>query len=134
MRKILSLVLILAIMSMATTAYAQSGGRKLFRGIVNSLTGFLELPITIFKVSKNEGYPKGLTYGTAMGITLAVQRTLIGLYDLLTFPIPNPEGFAPLIQPETIFSGETLEADNPSMAIDFSPLGGELRGREEAVK
>lgn len=126
MKKILSVLLIFTIISIAPAAYAQDPGSKLLRGVVNTVSGFLELPFTIYKVSKAEGYPTGLTLGLGKGLVNSVYRTVVGLYEVVTFPIPAPAGYESILTPDTLL--ETLETDNPSMRKDFTPLSSELKG------
>ena len=126
MKKVIGILVVIMVLAVASSAFAQDPGSKLFRGLINTATGFLEFPITVYKTSVNDGYPKGLTYGLARGLVNGVYRTLVGLYEIVTFPIPAPAGYESIMDPETIFSGETLESANPSMRSDFRPLSSEL--------
>jgi len=125
MKKFLSVLLIFTIVCIAPAAYAQDAGTKLLRGAVNALTGSLELPFTVFKVSKNEGYPRGLTYGLGKGLVNGLHRTIVGIYEVVTFPIPIPADYESILAPETLF--DVLESANPSMRKDFTPLKEELK-------
>jgi len=127
MRQILSILIVVAIISVASLAYAQDPGTKLCRGFVNATTGLLELPITIFKTSKNEGYPTGLTLGVGEGLFNGVYRTLVGVYEVITFPIPAPAGYKAVLSPDTLWTSETLHKENPKMRSDFSLLSDELK-------
>ena len=126
MRNILSILLILAIISVAPSAYAQDAGSKLLRGIVNTTTGVLELPITVYRISKTDGYPTALTYGMAKGLVNAVLRTAVGVYEVVTFPVPMPEGYESIMVPDTLLTSETLESGDISLVPDFRLLSAEL--------
>ena len=90
---------------------------KLGRGIFNVATGLLEVPKQAVRESrkgekKNVGLAViGVFSGLLLGTGYAVGRTLGGAVEIITFPWPNPGGtFAPLVQPETVFSdGSWLE-------------------------
>ena len=126
MKHVFSVVLVLTIIFLASSAFAQDPGSKLFRGLLNTTTGFLELPITIWQTSKNEGYPTGLTIGLGKGLVNSVYRTLVGVYEVVTFPIPAPAGYESILTPGTLWTGETLENADPAMRGDFKPLGADL--------
>jgi hypothetical protein len=40
---------------------------------------------------------------------LGVGRTLVGVYELVTFPLPNGSDYAPVLEPGTPFSAERTE-------------------------
>ena len=75
--------------------------RKLSRGLANAVAGILTIPVTIQQVGQREGPVAGMSWGLFLGLGAAVTRTLVGIAEVLTFPIPLPEvGYGPLIQPE----------------------------------
>jgi putative exosortase-associated protein (TIGR04073 family) len=74
-------------------------GDKLLRGVGNLLFGFVELPRSIFNTSQ-KNILAGLTLGPIQGIGYTIVRMGAGAYDLLTFPIPVPGRYRPLVQPE----------------------------------
>lgn len=70
---------------------------KLGRGLSNTLFGFLEIPLNIherYSVSDTAGsWLTGAAYGTFKGFV----RTGVGLYEVVSFPLPYPEDFAPIL-------------------------------------
>ena len=75
--------------------------RKLSRGLANTVTGALEIPITISTVSQEEGPVAGMSWGLFLGTGAALTRTAVGVLEVLTFPFPLPStGYAPLLRPE----------------------------------
>lgn len=86
--------------------HAQGSGKKLLRGVVNCLTGWAELPKNIYQTSVEENLLAGLTVGLGKGIGYTIRRIGAGAYDIVTFPFPIPEDYAPFIEPEFIFSKE----------------------------
>ena len=86
-------------------ALGQSAGDKLMRGLTNTVTGVLEVPRHISHTTETQGLLTGVTVGLGKGLGYGVLRTLVGLYEVVTFPIPVPEGYAPIIQPYTWSAG-----------------------------
>ena len=84
------------------TACAASPATKLTRGLVNTTTGWLEIPSQM-AARKEDGtvvlwMVHGFIYGTIMGFT----RTLYGLYDIVTFPIGPYD--TPRMEPDTLIA------------------------------
>ena len=96
-------VALLMIFSLTTTCFAQDMGKKLARGFVNILTGWVELPKNIYDASVEDNIFSGLTVGLVKGIGMAIVRTGAGVYETITFPFPIPEDFAPVLEPEYVF-------------------------------
>ena len=75
--------------------------RKLSRGLANTATGVLEIPLTIATVGQEEGPVAGLSWGLLLGLGAAVTRTVVGVAETLTFPFPLPRtGYEPILEPE----------------------------------
>ncbi len=94
--------------------------RKLGRGVSNVLFGVFEVFIQPYKINETEGGVAALTYGLLKGIFYFGGRVVVGVVDIVTFPVPLPGastskytwsswGYGPLMEPEWIF---TIE-DNP---------------------
>ena len=99
-------VALLMIFSLTTTCFAQDMGKKLVRGLANILTGWVELPKNIYDTSIEDNIFSGLTVGLVKGIGMAIVRTGAGVYETVTFPFPIPEDYAPVLEPEFVFSEE----------------------------
>ena len=106
MRIAIGLLVILLIVSFAHDVWAQNAGSKLLRGVVNIATGWLEIPKQMYNTSVDQNPLLGLTWGTVKGVGFGVGRTLVGVYDTVTFPIPVPGEYEPVVQPEYVFSPE----------------------------
>lgn len=83
---------------------------KLGRGVVNVITGWVEIPKRIYETSTNQGTAAGLTWGLLRGFGYGFVRTAAGFYEVLTFPVPQPPDYMPVIQPEYVFVDETTAA------------------------
>src|SRR5213594_2974199 len=74
--------------------------RKLGRGFAEMATGFLELPGNMVAVGRDDGAAGAMTLGFAKGIGMIPVRELVGVYDVVTSPIPAPGHYDPVIEPE----------------------------------
>ena len=111
MKKIISLVIITALFlsSLALPLYASedNAATKLGRGLANVFTGWLEIPAEIGRQNEKKGELAAIFIGPILGFCKAVGRTAVGAYDTITFPIPLPSGYKPVIEPELV-----MEDDN----------------------
>ena len=82
--------------------YGQLAGRKLGRGAANTALGWLELPNGISDVGEQHGIGAAATWGVIHGAGRAVQRTAVGIFEVLTFPFGVPQDFEPMIEPEFV--------------------------------
>jgi putative exosortase-associated protein (TIGR04073 family) len=82
-------------------AYKQNPRRKFARGVHNVMYGWTEIPTTVHNVDREYGPAAATSFGLVKGITNAVGRTVVGAYEMLTFPIKNGRrGYDPIIEPE----------------------------------
>jgi len=71
--------------------------KKLGRGVANMLTFPLELPNQMTKINKSDGPVAALTYGFMKGCVAGVFRLIVGVYEVISFPIPLPEFYRPIM-------------------------------------
>jgi putative exosortase-associated protein (TIGR04073 family) len=74
--------------------------RKLGRGLANVFFGFVEVPNQYTKAVSEHGGAAGITYGAPKGIARWITREFVGVYEVVTFPIPFPRGYRPIVRPE----------------------------------
>lgn len=86
--------------------YAGDPIEKLGRGITNIGTGWVEIPKQIRRSTEESGDMAGVVVGPLKGIAKAIGRTLAGIYEVVTFLIPLPRRYEPLIEPEYVFVSE----------------------------
>ncbi len=94
---------------------------KLGRGLVNVLTGWIEIPKNVAKEWRQTDPFTGLIVGCIKGLGWGIGRTLAGVYEVFTFPFPIPRDYKPIMYPEYILPsiwGESL----PMMRQDY--MGG----------
>lgn len=75
---------------------------KLGRGISNITTGWMELGYQPAKMAEEKRWPIALAGGIPKGIFYTYMRTMVGLYETVTFFVPAPKNFAPIMEPEYI--------------------------------
>ena len=98
MKKIAVILIVLVSLTVSLRpAEAQTASDKLGRGLANTLTGILALPYTMKEETDKNGIIAGMTTGTIKGIGNVIVRELVGVYEILTFPFPVPEGYRPVL-------------------------------------
>jgi putative exosortase-associated protein (TIGR04073 family) len=95
-------VVVLMMLNIASASYAQDMGRKLFRGVINMASGWVELPKNVYVIGMEQSFASGMVIGVPKGILMAAVRTCAGIYDTLTFPIAFPKGYKPVLEPEFV--------------------------------
>jgi putative exosortase-associated protein (TIGR04073 family) len=78
-------------------AEAQTPADKLGRGLANALTGILALPLTMERETEDKGILAGMTTGLVKGLGNVIVRELVGVYEILTFPLPFPGEYRPVL-------------------------------------
>jgi putative exosortase-associated protein (TIGR04073 family) len=84
-------------------------GAKLARGSANVVTGWAEIPKQIYLVGKKEGWVQGTFRGPLEGLGMFIARTVAGAYEVLTFPIPLPPRYQPMLLPDYVWQEEPAE-------------------------
>lgn len=90
----IAILTVAAFCGMPSAVWAQDPIHKMGRGVVNLLTGWLELPKQIHLGSHEENPIVGVGRGVLKGAGLTLLRSGIGVYEAVTFPIPYPKDFA----------------------------------------
>lgn len=95
---------------------AEQIGLKLARGATNFCTGWVELPKQIYLITNDRGWLIGLTRGTFEGLGMLGARTVAGAYEVLTFFLPVPPHYQPLMQPDFVWQPEPPRESSPDAA------------------
>jgi putative exosortase-associated protein (TIGR04073 family) len=83
--------------------------KKLGRGVCNMATFPLELPNQISKTNITDGPMAAFTWGLLKGVGMTTLRALVGVYETVTFPMPCPEGYKPILtDPEFFFEDQIV--------------------------
>ena len=78
-------------------------GTKLARGLTNFGFGWVEIPKQIYLVGRDRGWLAGTFRGPAEGLGMFGARTIAGMYEIFSFPVPLPPHYQPLMQPEFVW-------------------------------
>jgi putative exosortase-associated protein (TIGR04073 family) len=92
-------------------AILQQIGAKLARGVTNFCLGWTELPKRIYLVTRDEGWLTGMLRGPVDGLGWFTARTIAGMYEVFTFPLPLPPHYQPLVTPDYVW-----QQDQPAPA------------------
>ena len=107
MRKLLKrtaiFLITLMILNMASAGYAQNMSNKLNRGLVNIVTGWFEVPKNMSDGISKHDFVSAFFIGLPKGCWMTIVRTGAGIYDTVTFPIPAPQDYKPVLEPEFAF-------------------------------
>lgn len=74
---------------------------KLGRGLANMFTGVVEIPKNISREWRRSDPATGVIIGGVKGVGWAATRIAVGAFDTVTFPVPVPPNYEPLMLPET---------------------------------
>ncbi|MBL7157537.1 MAG: exosortase system-associated protein, TIGR04073 family [Candidatus Omnitrophica bacterium] len=103
MKRISKLIVCVIIISFCLTNISYAGAfKKLGRGLANTFTGWIEVFTTIERKFEEEEYLIAVFYGFPEGLVRAVTRTAVGLYETVTFPIPIPDNYEVILEPEFV--------------------------------
>jgi len=96
-------ILLVSVVALSSPCFAQDPIRKLGRGVSNLITGPFEVPKSIQEKLYDDGPVAALTYGLFDGIYKMVVRSIVGVYESFTFPMPFPTDYGPIVEPEFLF-------------------------------
>ncbi|MCX6901291.1 MAG: exosortase system-associated protein, TIGR04073 family [Verrucomicrobia bacterium] len=85
-------------------ASAQTMRDKLQRGFANMAGGVVEIPGCVADTTRKHGPWMGYTVGFLKGIGMVPVRTVVGVYESLTFYVPAPSDYEPVLKPATPFN------------------------------
>ena len=99
--------------AMAEEMVSPAAAQKAVRGLTNTGLGVVvELPKTVYYDTLEDGPLYGLTVGVLEGLSWGIARMLVGIYEVVTFPFPAPEGYRPILTPAYPYQpGKTDVAD-----------------------
>lgn len=104
MKKILStfIMLIVLLVFCQNISFAGDPIKKLYRGLANTTTGWAEIFTTTNRNIEDKGFLGGAVFGIPAGILNALWRTSVGIYETVTFPLPLPRNYEPVMEPEFV--------------------------------
>lgn len=72
---------------------------KLGRGLANVATGWLEVPATIEQRYHEDDPAATMISGAFIGVFKAIGRTAVGAFETVTFLLPIPPDYGPILPP-----------------------------------
>ena len=115
-KKTALVAVILGVICLAPSSFAENPMEKLGRGIANIAFSPLEILIQPYDVMHEKGNVAALTYGVIKGVVYTVSRIGVGVVDIVTFPIPLPGctedpyesgwGYGPMMRPAWVIDEE----------------------------
>lgn len=86
------------------TGSCQNKLGKFERGFANMVGGVVEIPGCVADTARKDGPWLGYSVGLLKGIGMVPVRTLVGVYEFLTFYVPAPSNYEPVLKPATPFN------------------------------
>ena len=97
-RFIAALLILVVLIFTASAGYCETPAfRKFRRGFCNILTFHLELVHQMEKEGAIGGNGRAITVGVIKGIGMTAARILTGAYEVVTFPVPFPAEYKPIL-------------------------------------
>ena len=106
MKKIIPVLLVALLIS--SVAFADGPIKKLGRGLANIVTCPLEVIKGISDANTENGPIAAVTFGLLKGIFNTGVRVAVGAYEVVTFPIPIPRDYSPILTDPEFFLEEGL--------------------------
>lgn len=97
---VVSLLLVAPALCAADIEAPGSSSRKLQRGFLNIALSPLEVAHQLEVAKKKESMPPSWVVALFKGGFAAVGRSLVGVYEILTFGVETPSNYAPIVTPE----------------------------------
>jgi len=103
-KKIISTALILSFLTVLTTpAFCDGPLTKLGRGLCNIITSPFEIINQTTRTNTEYGGFAAVTVGVLKGLYWTVGRAFVGVYETVTFPIPGPDDYGPILRDPEYF-------------------------------
>jgi len=101
--KKMAAIFVAALLMFGPFAYAKDDPfMKLARGIVNLATSPGEYILQTVTLMKDHDPLTAYCGGFLKGTYRTLERIGVGVYDIVTFPVPVPKGYRPVIEPPTV--------------------------------
>jgi putative exosortase-associated protein (TIGR04073 family) len=97
--------------------YGETFGRKFFGGLGNIFTSVAEVPKNIIIVNNQSNFVWGLAGGSFKGAVNVIGRAGVGVFDLLTSPIPTD----PIVNPLYVWDDFYAETSYGPAMVDSNP-------------
>ena len=105
---LMSVLILSMLFALTTLGYCDDPVKKLGRGICNVVTCPFELVAQPADVANSDGPFAAATYGVLKGIGMTVVRGMVGAYEIVTFPVPLPKDYKPILTDPEFFFEESI--------------------------
>src|SRR5262245_5224715 len=99
-RQLAAFLVLFVMLVLTTPARSQTAMRKAGRGLAGMTTSVLEVPGNMVAETRSQGAGVGIPLGFVKGLGMIVVRTLVGVYEFVTAPLPAPSNYRPILRPE----------------------------------
>ena len=103
-KAVLVLLVSIFIFAEVSPAYCETPTfRKFRRGLCNIATAHLELIHQMDMTGKKDGIGWAWSAGLVKGVGMVAARALAGAYEMVTFPVPFPPKYEPILKDPEFF-------------------------------
>ena len=103
--KIAAIILVGSLAMVSVVYAADNPGSKLGRGLTNIVASPLEYVIQTAELADTHDSLTAFFGGLANGTWFMLERIGVGLYEIVTFPIPLPSHYGPVLEDATPLPG-----------------------------
>jgi|GEM_PF-2432912 len=118
--KIKTAFFILSIFVISQTAFAGTPGHKLVRGLEGIVTSPMEYINQYQLASNKKNFVASVAIGVIGGTSVMIKRLINGVYDVMSFPIKNPNDYGLLLSDD---SETAIDAYLANQNAPTFPLG-----------
>ena len=101
---VLGVVTLVLMMGLSPAFADDNAFSKFGRGMANVVISPAELYAQPMLLSKTLEPSIAVFGGFCKGVAMLIAREVVGVYEIVTFPIPIPKGYRPIIKPDTTFT------------------------------
>jgi putative exosortase-associated protein (TIGR04073 family) len=107
MKKFVAVVVVAGLLfSLTAQSYADGPVDKLKRGATNLVVSPLELPNAVWsywELGTAKNFLAGSTWGLLQGVFNTAKRAIVGTFEIITFPVPFPKDYKPILDEPAFF-------------------------------
>lgn len=98
------ILIISLVFSFTLNCYADTPIKKLGRGLCNIITCPFEIFKGIQDANNENGFLAAFTWGILQGLFKTGVRAVVGAYEVVTFPMPFPRDYEPILKDPEFFA------------------------------
>jgi len=111
--KAMCVATVVAAVTVLPASADDNAGSKLLRGLAGLSLGFLEIPGNMTQIAQKDSIPEGLTEGFFKGVLMFATRSVVGAYEVVTFPFPIKQ-YKPVLEPTYPWGYFGAEEEKPA--------------------